>query len=117
MALIFTGDDSYQTSGPPEWNRSLWDLDTLYRPYRGGTNNLDAFLNAHEADGNLQAPEDSNMFLVNATPDGHLQFPTVRLQYLGRKNGALPPPKHGTDDAVMSASSKRLSSGLFLTEP
>lgn len=117
MGLLFTGNDDFEQSGPPEWNRSVWDLDTVTIPWRGGINNLDAFLNTHTYLGTEVCPIDDKMWLVNAIPDGHLQFPTVRLVYQGRKGGLLLPYKHELDDAVQSASSKRFASGLFLAAP
>jgi hypothetical protein len=114
MGLYISGDGSFQQSGPPQWRRSLWELDQLMIPYRGSIDLLDTFLNAHSV--GEESPIDASMLLTQMTPDNHPQFPTVELVYLGRKNGNLPPQRHDTEDSVGSASSMR-SATQTLTTP
>ncbi len=104
MALIFGGDDDYEISGPAEWAQSIWGLDQLVIPYRGAVTGLEAFLTAHPP-GEASPIDGSNMFLMQKQPDGHLQFPTVRMVYQGKRGGTLPPQKHGKSNPIQSATS------------
>jgi len=109
MPLIIIGDDSFQQSGPPEWRRSIFDLDQMILPFQGGIDKLDAYLASLVEF--QPSPVDPNMFLSDWIPDQHKQFPTVRHVYIGRKDGELPSGKLVDDDAVMTASS--VSSGVI----
>ena len=114
--LIIVGDDSFQQAGAPQWTRSMFELDQLRVPYRGGIDKLSAYLDSLV---NFQPSAiDPNMFLFQFAPDQHKQFPLVEHTYIGRKGGVLPPGQHEDFDQVLSASSQSSSlSWLIINIP
>ncbi len=103
MSLIFAGDGDYEISGPSEWTPNTWGLDQLVIPYRGSVGGLEAFLSAHSP--GEASPIDANMFLMQKTPDGNQQFPIVRMEYQGKRDGTLPPQRHTKSNPIQSSTS------------
>lgn len=110
MALTYIGETEFVQSGPPQWQQSAWDLDTLTIPYSGPQPNLDSFL-SHLEKGS-PADIDADMFLMDWRISGTKAYPQVDLVYSGKKNGDLPPAKHESSSAVQSSSSAT-SSAIF----
>ena len=102
MSLLFPGDTDFEQSGPPEWQPNGWDLDRLILPYRGDVDQLNTFV----ASLTMWSASllDSNMFLESFPNDGHQQFPTVRVSFIGKQGGTLPPDKNTTGETVQTAS-------------
>jgi hypothetical protein len=104
MALTFFGVAEFKRSGPPQWNQSLWGIDTLVVPYSGPIIFLEEFLDFKTK--GQPSDIDENMLLTDwHVSDQHKQYPTVDLIYLGKRGGVLPPGKHGSGNAVQAVSS------------
>lgn len=101
MALTFIGETEFVQSGPPQWQQSLWDLDTLTIPFSGAQPNLDSFLNNLEK--GSPADIDGDMFLMDWRISGTKAYPQVDLVYTGKKNGEMPPRKATSGGGVASA--------------
>lgn len=110
MALTYIGETEFAQSGPPQWQQSAWDLDTLIIPYSGSQPNLDSFLNSLEK--GSPADIDGDMFLMDWRISGTKVYPQVDLVYSGKKNGELPQAKRESNSAVQSSSSAT-SSAIF----
>lgn len=115
MALTYVGETEFVQSGPPQWQQSLWGLDTLTIPYSGSQPNLDSFLNSLEK--GSPADIDGDMYLMDWRISGTKAYPQVDLVYSGKKNGDLPPMKHSSGSSVQSASSSRSSTSILTTSP
>lgn len=115
MALTYIGETEFAQSGPPQWQQSVWDLDTLTIPYSGSQPNLDSFLNSLEK--GSPADIDGDMYLMDWRISGTKAYPQVDLVYSGKKNGDLPPAKHSSGSSVQSASSSRSSTSILTTSP
>jgi hypothetical protein len=100
MAIINIGNHDFEPTGPVAWYPNGWELDRLIVPMRGSVANEAAYI----ASLVLWAVSDidSNMFLASWDSDHHPQFPTVRLTYIGKKGGTLPPVKHRPGTAITS---------------
>jgi len=110
MALTFFGVTEFRQSGSPQWQQSLWELDSLTIPYSGSIENLNDFLDDLEK--GQASPIDDNMLLVDwRISDQNKQWPTVDLIYLGKKNGILPPGKNGTGNAVQTVTTSNVTTG------
>lgn len=92
----------FRQTGPAQWFPQGWELDRLIVPMQGERRLLDAYINSLI----LWTPSsvDGNMFLSEWSNDEHSQFPTVNLNYIGKKRGRLPPNKHDTGQVIQSAS-------------
>lgn len=101
MALTFIGETDFRQSGPPQWQQSLWDLDTLTIPYTGAEPNLTSFL--FNLEKGTPSDIDQAMFLMDWRVSGSKAYPQVDLIYSGKKEGILPPHKHSSETTVASA--------------
>lgn len=102
MSLINIGNHDFEQVGSVRWQPNGWDLDRLIVPMQGSAENLAAFiagLTMWDA-----SDIDSNMFLSDWVSDGHPQFPTVDLIYLGCKDGAAKPVKYDKEVALQTVS-------------
>lgn len=104
MALTFPGNTNFEQSEPAQWQPSGWDLDRLVVPFRGDVDQLEAYLTAASSSRWSASALDGAMFLESWANDGHKQFPTVSLTYLGRKGGSLPPTKRQRGKTVQQSS-------------
>ena len=105
MAIINIGDHDFQISGPPAWHPDGWGMDRLIVPYRGSAETEQAFIDSLEMW--QESDIDDNMFLSSWDSDHHKQFPTVRLIYLGKKGGVLPPSQPRTTNPIQTAGSSQ----------
>lgn len=115
MALTYIGETEFVQSGPPQWNRNIWDLDTLIVPYSGAAPGLNDFIDSLPMGAGSDL--DGNMFLSDYRVGGSKQYPLVDLIFSGKKDGELPPAKHSSGTTVQSASSSRSSTGIIATSP
>lgn len=105
MALTYIGETEFVQSGPPQWQQSTWDLDTLIISYSGSQPNLDSFLNSLEK--GSPSDIDGDMYLMDWRISGTKAYPQVDLVYIGKKNGELPPVKRVYGNPIQSSSSTR----------
>lgn len=101
MALTYLGQDEFTQVGPPQWQQSYWDLDTLVIPYDGPVDGLNAFLDSLEK--GSPADIDGDMFLSDWRISGSKAYPRVDLIYTGKKNGEMPLKKATSGGSVASA--------------
>jgi len=114
MALINVGDHDFKQESPAVWTPDGWGLDRLIVPMRGSVENEEAYIATLEM---WSASDiDENMFLSSWVSDNDKQFPIVRLTYLGKKGGTLPPQKREFDGSIDSATSKRGNTNIILAE-
>jgi hypothetical protein len=115
MAITNIGNDDFEKSAPHVWIPDGWDFDRLIVPYQGSAATEDAFIASLE----MWSPSDidDNMFLSSFESDHDKQWPTIKLIYLGKKGGVLPPGRNESDDAIQAATSKRTRTGTILAEP
>lgn len=104
MALTFRGQTAFVRTGLPEWIPNGWGLDRLVVPMRGQIDGLKAYQDSLTP-WSPASDYDGNMFLADAPADDHKQYPTVRLNYLGKRAGIMPPVRHSESTAFRSASS------------
>lgn len=117
MALTYIGETEFVQSGPPQWQQSAWDLDTLTIPYSGSQPNLDSFLNNLEK--GSPADIDGDMYLMDWRISGTKAYPQVDLVYIGKKNGEMPPKKTIKGGQIASATTNTDSTiwPRFVTNP
>lgn len=87
MALTGIGVSTFKQDGNSIWSLDAFGLDTLMIPMGGPFSQLATFKSSL-----IQwspAIEDGNMFLATWTNDGHKQWPSVMLKYIGCRGGDL----------------------------
>lgn len=116
MSLTYIGATSFAQSGPEQWRLGQFELDQMSVPFSGAATGLTTYVSSLTR--GTAWSDDANMFLTGWTvSDSNKQYPTVTLEYMGAKQGQLPPAKTDYDDQVQSASSNHASSGTVLTQP
>jgi hypothetical protein len=101
MSIQFIGDCDWKAIDAPKWTLDGWGVDHAIVPYCGRKDKKDSFLSAIERFAALAGYEKVRLATANQS-GGTINIPIVDLNFVGFRNGTIPPAKPANGTSAQS---------------